>query len=252
MSSEIEALRQTLVGAPAVEKQSKEVREQKVGIVRKQKETEAALKPVREALKELPLVEEAQRQLPELGKELASILEEGRSVITDIEKQIKQVENDVSGLKAELPKDTDTPPELLARKTVADARIAEKNKAIGLVRDMLKGLPLAEEAEKQLPELEKELVATSEECKIAIAEVETQVVAITAEVEKLKAEMPPPNADKELAAKKEDLDKSFRTAGNSIALKRDEDSRLKSFSAPYLERSQRSMRRRFVLLPLRG
>ncbi len=223
----IETLRQTLANAPAVEKLSKEVADRKTLTSRKQKEAEAALKPLREALKELPLVEDAKRQLPRLEQELAGILKEGKEVIADIEKQIKQADGDMLRLKAELPKDTETPVDLLARKKAADAKAEEFDKSLRNVREILKTLPLAEEAKRQLPETEKEIDSITKEGSLVISEVERQAAIVSAEIAELKAKMPPLTANRDLAEKKDSLNKSLETTNKAITLKRDEDSRMK-------------------------
>lgn len=104
LSEQIEALKASISGKAAVEKEEKDAKVQKDTFSRKLEKLEGDLSALREELKMLSGVEEAEKSIPLLERELADILREGKETMAEIEKRLVQSRSEVETLRTELKK----------------------------------------------------------------------------------------------------------------------------------------------------
>lgn len=98
----IEELKAEVKDKPSIEEKIREIQALKASLSEKINSLEKELVKIRESLKMLPQAEEAERLMPELNKELESIMEEGRRVISEIEEEIKRALEEKEALGKEL------------------------------------------------------------------------------------------------------------------------------------------------------
>jgi exonuclease SbcC len=102
IAQDIADLQKQLAAKPEIEKQEIEAKKRKDSLTVSLQKTEKDLAAIREDLKLLGKVEEAEKSLPLLSKELEDIIGEGKAVIGQIEKQAAQLNMEAEGLSAEL------------------------------------------------------------------------------------------------------------------------------------------------------
>src|SRR5208283_4272102 len=156
------------------------------------KETELAT--LRTALTERSKVLEAQRVFPSIEKEVSDVYAEGKQALAEAQAQVTAIEDEIKVLSAELAA------------IVIDETLTQKKTEWANTLKSLKA-SLAEhsqalEAERTLPELEKEVADLYAEGKRAIAEGLLQVTVIEGEIRVLNAELAAIVIDETLAQKK--------------------------------------------------
>ena len=188
---------------------------------------------IRETLKLLPQVEEAEKSLPELEKELATVVssifsldetlkkaKEPKPEEGTLAKQIEELRGKVSG-KAATEKEVKEVEGL--KKTLA-ANLDKVEKDLTMIRETLKSLPQAEEAEKSLADLEKELSSILAEGKQAIGETEKQMGLLTLDITSLKTELSKLVIDDTIQTQIDKQIKAVESHKKAISAKREEES----------------------------
>lgn len=102
MSAEIESLKKGITLKGEVDAKIKALRESKGVLSKKLSVLEDNVRKADEALKELPLIEDAEKKIEAITKEVADILSEGKTVVKEIEIQIARAETEIKGLKDQL------------------------------------------------------------------------------------------------------------------------------------------------------
>jgi exonuclease SbcC len=102
MSAEIESLKKEIALKGEVDAKIKALRESKGVVSKKLSALEDNARKSDEALKELPLIEDAEKKIEAITKEVADVLSEGKTVVKEIEVQIARAESEIKGLKDQL------------------------------------------------------------------------------------------------------------------------------------------------------
>jgi exonuclease SbcC len=103
-AKELTMLRDRTAGKQDIEKKESTVRTLKSSSVKQADQLEKDLTAIREDLKLLPKAEEAEKALPGLEAELATILKEGKEVIRELEEQEKLLATEIESLRGDLSK----------------------------------------------------------------------------------------------------------------------------------------------------
>lgn len=185
------------------------------------KNLEISLSEVRTALVELPLAEEAGKQLPEIEAEIKTTLSEGKTALAEIDIQLAQLTTEIKKLQNELPEEKKAS-ELETKKVTSDKKVSGLETSLTELSTALKELPLAEEAEKQLPVVAKELAAITEEYKTIVRELEAQIVKAGQEEANLQKTLTDLPENKDLIAQKVKVEQAIAAFRKSIETKREE------------------------------
>ena len=236
LETQIEELRGKVLGKVAVGKEAGEVEERKKTLSANIEVLQKELEVIRETLKLLPQVEEAEKSLPELEKELAAVVSsissleetlkkamEPKPEAGTLAKQIEELRGKVSG-KAATEKEVKEVEGL--KKTLA-ANLDKAEKDLTTLRETLKSLPQAEEAEKSLADFEKELASILSEGKQAIGEIEKQMVQLTLDITSLKTELSKLVIDDTIQTQIDKQIKAIESQRQAISAKREEESAAK-------------------------
>lgn len=171
---EMEGLKNTIAEKPSLENQIKEIFKQKEFLSRKLKTVEKELTSIREALKTLPEIELAEKLLPEYETELQAICDEGKTVICEIEGQVKDLESEIEASRNELSK------------IVIDEAITEQKKKLQFL--LLTRKNDLESRRKEEATLRKTLGAIEETIR-QIEKSKDELNSVTTKINYLKAEI---------------------------------------------------------------
>ncbi len=102
LPEELTRLNQKVAGKIEIERQEKEAKEHKDNLIKQLEQLEKELASIGETAKELAKLEEAEKTLPQLAKDIADILSEGKEAITSLQKQIDAFNAEITALTAEM------------------------------------------------------------------------------------------------------------------------------------------------------
>lgn len=178
VEAEIEALKKEVVFKGEVETKIKVLRESRAILSKKLSDLEYITHKADEALKELPLIEDAEKKIEALTREVADILSEGKTVVGEIEAQIVRAEAEIKERREQLAAIQDDKT-LALQKQAAESRIISIKKSVddkrreeSVVRVSLGAIS---EALKQV-----------EDAKSKLSHITSQVEALNAEIREWK------------------------------------------------------------------
>ncbi len=129
IESEIETFKKETALKGEVESKIKALKESKGILSKKLSGLEDNMRKADEALKHLPLVEDAEKKIDALTKEVADILSEGKAVVKEVENQIVRAEAEIKALREQLITLTEDKT-LLNQKQTIENRIISIKKSV--------------------------------------------------------------------------------------------------------------------------
>lgn len=217
--STINSLSQGVEGKDLILDSAKSLESLKISLSKEIKEKDQALVTLREALAERSQVMEANRILPDLEKEVADILEEGKQSVAESLRQVTVIEEEIKALRAELDA-------IVIDQTLTQKK-TERVTTLEILKSSLMTRSQALEAERVLPELEKEVADLHLEGNRVIAEALSQVTAIEEEIKALETELAGIVIDETLTQKKEDSANMLESLRKSLSQTRQEETTIR-------------------------
>lgn len=170
----ISTLKKETLLKSAIEAKIKALMESKSALAKRLATLEDDLRKADNALKELPLVEDAEKKMDSLTAEVDAILSEGKTVVAEIDAQIARTEAEVNTLKVQLGQISDDKT-LIIQKQSLEGRLITLKKSI-------------EEKRREESAIQSSLGAISEALK-QIEETKTKLSQVNAQIDALNSEI---------------------------------------------------------------